>query len=135
MSNLQELVADTGSQRREKEVDNIRKLLDHSRETNAPIEIVLRLGKFNEKRKRPRYLLLTLSHHWAYKNILKKSHKLKDFCYANVFITRALTKEESEKEKRLFERRFELINEGTKKMKRRINNLRLFVKGEEIVVD
>ena len=84
---LPEPVADTANQRGEKKVDNIRKSLEHLREANAPIENAIRHGKFSEKKKKQRYLFLTFSNHWAFNNVLMKSHELKDFCCANVFIT------------------------------------------------
>ena len=79
-------------------------------------------------------MVLTLSSPWLYENMFLKSHKLKEFCFVNVIITRALTKEESEKEERLLKRRFELISDGIKNKDTRINVFRLFVKGEGNVV-
>ena len=80
-------------------------------------------------------MLPTLKNPCAYQAKSMKSHKLKNFCYANVFFTQASTTEDSEKEERLLKCCFALINEGTKRKDIRIDTLHLFVNDEEIVID
>ena len=109
----------------------MRKMQDILGEAKAQIENAVWLGKSNDKKKTPRYLILTLSITRAYENIFVKWHKPMEICKANVIITQALADEGNEKEKRLLKRQFELINEGTKKMDIRFYNLRLFVKCEK----
>ena len=86
-----------------------------------------RLGKFDEKRTKPRTLLLTVANHHEARLVLAKSlEKRTQLSERKIFLSPALTKEDAAKENQILKKRRELITEGVPKEKLRIRNLELF---------
>ena len=106
--------------------EEVKKILEIVDEQPNIVEMK-RLGKFDEKRTKPRTLLLTVANHHEARLVLAKSlEKRTQLSERKVFLSPALTKEDAAKENQILKKRRELITEGVPKEKLRIRNLELF---------
>ena len=99
----------------------------------AEIFNLRRLGKFQKERPKPRAVLVTLPSATAVNLVMAKSlerrPELKDM---NVFVSRALSIEDSRKENISLKRRKELIEQGVERDKLKIRNFTLYNDGTEV---
>ena len=72
------------------------------------INLVKRLGPFNEQSDRPRSLIVNIFNEWTARKCLTKRYKLRNYDYL-VFINKSLSKEEVILEKRVLKKRRELM--------------------------
>ena len=92
-----------------------------------------RLGTFNKERKKPRTLLVTLENSAAVILVIAKSTEKRDkMKEMNIFLSRALSKEDSIKENLCLKRRREMLEEGVPREKRKVRNLELFHDGAKV---
>ena len=92
-----------------------------------------RLGTFNKEKKKPRTLLITLENPAAINLMIAKSTEKRDeMKEMNIFLSRALCKEDSIKENLCLKRRREMLEEGVPREKLKIRNLELFHDGAKV---
>lgn len=92
-----------------------------------------RLGKFDEKRNKPRTVMVSLNNEHEVRMILATAKtKRKDLADRNIYILPALTPEDAKKENMILKKRRELINSGVPKEKLSIRSLELYNDGDKI---
>ena len=92
-----------------------------------------RLGTFNKERKKPRTLLVTLENPAAVNLVIAKSTEKRDeMKEMNIFLSRALSEEDSIKDNLCLKRRREMLEEGVPLKKPKIRNLELFHDGAKV---
>ena len=92
-----------------------------------------RLETFNKERKKPRKLLVTLENPAAVNLVIAKSTEKRDeMKKMNIFLSRALSKEDSIKENLCLKRRREMLEEGVPREKLKIRKLELFHDGAKV---
>ena len=116
----------------EEHLKNILETLGEWGESNN-INLVKRLGPFNEQSDRTRSLIDKFSYEWTARKGLTKGYKLRNSDYP-VFINKSLSKEEVILEKRVLKKRWELMQNGTPKVELKIKNLKLFHNNVEIII-
>ena len=100
---------------------------------NPKIVQFKRLGTFNKERKKPRTLLVTLENPAAVNLVIAKSTEKRDeMKETNIFLSRALYKEDSIKENLCLKRRREKLEKGVPREKKKIRNLELFHDGAKV---
>ena len=92
-----------------------------------------RLRTFNKERKKPRTFLVTLENPAAVILVIAKSAEKRDeMKEMNIFLSRALSKEDFIKENLCLKRSREMLEEGVTREKLKIRNLELFHDGAKV---
>ena len=91
------------------------------------------IGTFNKEGKKPRTLLVTLENPAAVNLVIAKNTEKRDeMKEMNIFLSRALSKEDSIKENLCLKRRREMLEEGVPREKLEIRNIELFHDGAKV---
>ena len=99
------------------------------------IENIQRMGKFDERRSRPRTVLLKLGNVWEARKVLSKAQNLKSFSPHKIFISPRLTPEDLAVDRKLLMKHREKINAGTPLNSIRIRKSQLFVDRKLIKIE
>ena len=99
--------AGQGVHRLEHDQNEVTSILQHLGEySDANIEKVFRLGKVGTTRNRPRMVIVRFRNPYSASLCLAKGYKLRDYG-GNVFISKSLSPDEIELERKLSKRRYE----------------------------
>ena len=132
--NIPELTNLSNAKRLEHDDEHLKNILETLGEWDKNnINLVKRLGPFNEQSDRPRSLIVKFSNEWNARKCLTKGYKLRN--YDNpVYISKSLSKEEVILIKRVLKKRWELMQNGTPKVVLKIKNLKVFHNNVEIII-
>lgn len=108
----------------------VKQIMNHL-ETTVTIEDLQRIGR-KEGRERPRPILVTLNSAFDARCLTSKAPALKTFSSENVYLSRALSPEESELKRKILFHRRSLINSGIEKNRIKIKGLTLSQDGNDI---
>ena len=96
--------------------------------TEVIIKDCRRLGKFIPGKSRT--VLATLSNIWDARKLRSKAIQQQPYRHKGVLIVPELSYEDRQVEKKIFKKRFQLINQGTEKTRIRIRDLKFYVDGQ-----
>ena len=117
-----------------KQIETVLKQLD---EPSSCITNIRRLGRFDNTKKRPRTILLTVDNAWTARKILARAPMLKDFQLDGnaIFISKSLSIVDQEKERKLLLKRRELIESGHDRKNIKIRNQTLLLNNTEVQIN
>ena len=101
---------------------------------NITITDCFRLGKFKTENIRPRTLIVTFASVWDQRKVISQCFQLKSYS-EKIFISPELSTEDKIKEKKLLNKRWQLIQSGVERQQLKIKNLRLFNNQNEVHLD
>ena len=101
--------------------------------TEVIIEDCRRLGNFIPGKSRT--VLVTFSNIWDARKLRSKAIEQQLYRHKGVLIVPELSYEDRQVEKKILQKRFELINQGTEKSRIRIRDLKLYVDGQFVASD
>ena len=107
---------------------HIEKILKHLNKEHIQISDCYRLGKYSKENKHSRTLLVTFSSVWDKDMVLQSANSLATF-NQRVFLSPALSDSDRLLERKILKKRWELINSGNERKDVKINNLKLYLKG------
>lgn len=120
--------------RQENDLNALQKILNFLELSNINICDILRLGKYDSSRTKPRNILVTFQSPWDARKVMQSAFKLKGYEFP-IFISPALDLNGQKKEKRILKKRYELIRAGVKKEQLKIKSNKLYQDGNEVNVD
>ena len=135
ISALQEAPSNVNFQERQiYERESVEKIFSHMNLNNITITDCFRLGKFKTENIRPRTLIVTFASVWDQRKVISQCFQLKSYS-EKIFISPELSNEDKIKEKKLLNKRWQLIQSGVERQHLKIKNLRLFNNQNEVDLD